>query len=531
MTSPTPASWPRRSIRRRPDCPTRSASARRAVNVSSLPNLNEQTLSLPAKATPTPPIVTYTVDHPRPVIRSESTASPLLVSGNAAGVTAASGLGLLGGNPTIFYAGTLDLRPTVRQRLLSGTPTLVVTDTPPKQGWRWNGITENAGYIETATSPNDALRRPPGRSAEPLPARCPTTPSPPPCSTASTRSRRPRYGSPTQYFNDERPSAAMDGSTSTAWVLSEAPPIGQWWKVELDHPITTDHINLSQLITNRPSQLLTRVTLTFDYGDPVTVDLTHASRTPAGQTVTFSPRTFSLLRITVEAAKGTPYEVPAGYQNVTGLSEVRIPGVSVRSETVAMPEDLLRAAGTSSQADPLDLVMTRLRSSGYPPRGDEERNLARQFWLPAARTFSLVGQARISPLATDQLVGTSTGAVPTGSDPVESVASSSRMAGNVAVGAAAAIDGDPATAWQSAFSPTDQAGQWVQYTLASPLAFDTMDLSVVADGRHSIPTELRVSAGGRTEQALAAPRGRLGARGWPGSRSPCRLPSTGRSSG
>ena len=145
--------------------------------------------------------------------------------------------------------------------------------------------------------------------------------------------------------------------------------------------------------------------------------------------------------------------------------------------------------------------MTRLRSSGFPPRSDYERNLARLFWLPTARTFSVVGQARISPLATDQLVDATVGATASGGDAaVTGVASSSRLTGNVAVGAAAAIDGSTQTAWQSAFSPTTQDGQWVQYTLAAPLSVDTMDLAVVADGHHSIPTALEVSAGGTSER-------------------------------
>ena len=195
------------------------------------------------------------------------------------------------------------------------------------------------------------------------------------------------YGSPVQYLNDQRPAAAMDGSTSTAWVLSQAPPIGQFWEVDLDRPTTVDSINLSQIVTNRPTQVLTKLTLTFDYDKPVVVNLTHASETAAGQTIHFSPRTFSLLRITMNASHGTKYQVPAGYQNVTGLSEVRIPGVHA-SEFVSMPQDLLRAAGPASLSDPLDLLMTRLRGSGFPPRGDYEATLARQFWLPTARTFA-----------------------------------------------------------------------------------------------------------------------------------------------
>ena len=80
------------------------------------------------------------------------------------------------------------------------------------------------------------------------------------------------------------------------------------------------------------------------------------------------------------------------------------------------------------------------------------------------------------------------------------VASSSRLTGNVAAGAQAAVDGQTTTAWQSAFSPTNQNGQWVQYTTTTPITFDSLDLAVIADGRHSVPTALTVSAGGDSER-------------------------------
>ncbi len=467
-------------------------------NISSIPNLNEQTLSLPNPNTPLPPVVTYTVAAPRPIVRAESTTAPLVVSGNGDGLVAASAVGLLAGNPTIFYTGTLDTETALRKRVLAAKPTLVVTDTNPKQGYRWNGITENAGYIETAKSPHDAVD-------DPLDAPLNLFPDAPPDAFSTTvfdgvqSITASSYGSPVQYLNDQRPAAAMDGSTSTAWVLSQAPPIGQFLDIQLDRPTTVDSINLSQLVTNRPTQVLTKLTLTFDYAKPVVVNLTHASQTAAGQTIHFSPRTFSLLRITMNASHGTKYQVPAGYQNVTGLSEVRIPGVRT-SEFVSMPQDLLRSAGPSSLSDPLDLLMTRLRSSGFPPRGDYESTLDRLFWLPTPRTFTLTGQARVSVQASDQLVADTVGGGASGPGPVVAVASSSRLGGNVAAGAQAAVDGQTATAWQSAFSPTNQNGQWVQYTTAAPITFDSLDLAVIADGRHSVPTALTVSANGRSER-------------------------------
>ncbi len=467
-------------------------------NISTVPDLNEETLSQPPGEKWPAPLVSYSVDDPRPIVRAESTTAPLLVDGNSSGLAAAASVGLLSDNPTIFYAGTLDTDPSAKKPALSGHPDLVVTDTNAKQDYRWNGITENAGYIETATSPGAAIFDPTNAPLKLFPGAPMDAYSTTLFDDGISSITASSYGSPVQYDNDMRPAAAMDGSTQTAWQLSQY-PIGQWWEVTFDRPRTVDSINLSQLIVPRPTQVLTKVTLSFDYKHPVTVNLTHASQTPAGQTIHFSPRTFSLLRISIAGSHRTKYQVPAGYENFSGLSEVRIPGVQA-DEAVSMPEDLLRTVGTSSQSDPLTFVMTRLRGSGYPPRGDYELNLARVFWLPTSRTFSLAGQARLSPSASDQAIDEALGRTGGGADSVVAVSSSSRLTGNVEDGAAAAIDGDPHTAWETAFGITNQAGAYVQYRLAHPLTFDRMDLQVVADGEHSVPTVLSVSSGGRTER-------------------------------
>ncbi len=464
-------------------------------NVSTVPDLDPRTLSLPVGQGLTAPLVTYAVDHPRPVVRTESTASPLVVAGNGAGLVAASGFGLLADNPTVYYSGTLDAHPTFRAAALGGSPSLVVTDTNARQDYRWNGITQNAGYVREQVTPADEAPDPKSSPLNIFPG-APANAYSTTVYTGVSSVTASAYGSPVQYFNDQRPAAAMDGNPATAWTLSGYPQ-GQWWEVVLAKPVTTDTVTLSQLITPRPRQILDEVTLSFDYIHPVTVHLTAASRTPAGQVIHFPRRTFSLLRITMGHSHGTPYKVPAGYENTVGLSEVTIPGV-VATEAVAMPQDLLRTTGTRSLSSPLTLVMTRLRGSGYPPRGDYQADLARQFWLPTDRTFQATGQARISPLAPDQTVSAALGRTGAGGT-VVAVSSSSRLAGNVAAGPLAAIDGDPATAWQSDLGAPSQAGQWVQYTLSAPQTVERLDLGVVADGRHSVPTRISVSAGGRTE--------------------------------
>ena len=60
--------------------------------------------------------------------------------------------------------------------------------------------------------------------------------------------------------------------------------------------------------------------------------------------------------------------------------------------------------------------------------------------------------------------------------------------------ASAAIDGDPTTAWTSIYQ--NQVGHYLEYTVPEPLTFDHLDLEIVADGRHSVPTQLGLDVDG-----------------------------------
>ncbi len=169
-----------------------------------------------------------------------------------------------------------------------------------------------------------------------------------------------------------------------------------------------------------------------------------------------------------------------------------------------MPEDLLRAAGPASASDRLSLVMTRLRSSGTPPRSDVETALARDFWLPTARTFSLTGTARISPLIPDDMIDRLVGrsAPPGGTVTAYSLG---RLPGDLRAGAVATLDGDPSTLWEPGFGASHQAGQWLQYVLPRPVTFDHLDLAIAADGRHSVPTAVTVAADGHQATVTLPP--------------------------
>ncbi len=463
-------------------------------NVPLIPEFDEAALTRTANQGWTAPLVSYTVTKPRSIIRTESTNTPLVVDGDASGLVSAASVGLLAGNPTILFAGTLDTDKSLSRSTLDHPADLVVTDTNRKQGFEWNSLNENTGYTETAGQPPDTS----DPSDNPIdlfpkaPADAQTTAVYPGLSSVTASS----YGSPITYLPEDQPAAAIDGNLQTAWLTgSFGDPRGQWWQVELDQPRTETSLRLVQPQTGDPDRWITKVTVTFDGGHPLSVTLGPVSRTAAGQEVTFAPRRFRTLRITVTGVGHVAHDpVPVDSRSSVGFAEVELPGITA-SESISMPEDLLRTTGAASLTDRLTLVMTRLRASGVPPRSDTETALDRTFWLPTQRTFSLTGAARISPLVPDDEIDRLVGRP--GADHTGIVAYSlGRLPGDLQAGAIATLGGNPGTAWQPGFGASHQAGQWLQYTLPHPITFDQMNLQIVTDGRHSVPTQLTVSADG-----------------------------------
>lgn len=459
-------------------------------NVSSVPYLDEAALARPVNQKWTSPLVSYPVANPRPVVRTESLKDPLIVDGDAPGIDSAASVGLLAHNPTIFYAGTLDTNRKLRSRLLTKPANLVVTDTNRKQGFEWNSLSENTGYTETAAQRPDTSNpsNAPINLFPKAPADAQTTATLAGVDTVSAST----YGSDITYLPEDQPEAALDGNPETAWVAdSFVTPIGQWWQATLTKQTTIGSIRLTQPLGGSADRWISEVALTFDGKDRVMAHLGPVSRTAAGQQITFPMRTFRTLRITVTGFEVAKVHAALLYESAVGFAEVAIPGVHP-SETIAMPEDLLRSLGTRSRADPLTLIMTRLRSSGFPPRSDTETSLARTFWLPTPRSFTLSGSARISPLVPDDEIDRLIGRP--GADHTGVVAySAGRLPGDLHVGAINTLDGNSATIWEPGFGSNYQIGSWLEYDVPSAVTFHSIDLKLVADAEHSIPTSLTVS--------------------------------------
>jgi hypothetical protein len=457
------------------------------------PLTDETQLAIPTNASIPPPVAVFAVPGARPITRTETTSDPLVVAGDGQGLMEAAAAGLLASNPTIFYSATFAGDRAGLDRQLGNGAVLVLTDSNQKQLSTWGTVVDDYGYVEQANETPLVF--------DPSEASLPVFPD----AGSDTQTvavvdgvasvRATAYSNPITNTAENQPLNAVDGNPHTSWKEGAfSPATGQSIQVKLVHPVTADHITLLQPQNGAKNRTVTNVTLSFDHGPPVTAALTRASDAPPGQVVRFPSRTFGSVTVTINATSAGVRNDYRSYSAV-GFSEISIPGVAPATEVLRLPTDLLAATGARSLAHPLDILLNRIRAQVTPPRSDPEASMARLFTLPTSRTFSIGGTARISTLipdpTVDGLVGRTGGPPVPGQTTVVSANSSGRLPGNLRSSASAAVDGDPATSWEPGLG--HQPGNWVEYRLSRPVTFDHLDLQVVADGRHSIPTSITVS--------------------------------------
>jgi hypothetical protein len=446
-------------------------------------------------------LVVYKVAHPRALARTEPTTAPLLLAGDGEGLLEATAFNLLDDKTPLFYSASLSSKEAFSKADATGS-TYVVTDTNAKRLDSFGTLSDTYGYVETA---NDT----------------PLTPDPseqvlgmfPASDSDSTKTiallsgakaiSATSYGYPTANFPEYQPFNAFDGDPNTAWEAGGVTnPINEAIQITLNHPVTTDHVTLLQPQFRPKNRHITKATITFDGGSPVTVALNASSLSGQGQLVTFAPRHFTTMRVTINAVTGS-----AIFQrslSAVGFASINIGGVAPASESLRLPTDLLTKAGQGSINHRLVILTHRLRSDNIFPRLDPELSMSRTVELPSSRAFSVAGQVRIADSISDaklnEALGRTTSTTyPAGSeglDPVVQTNSSSRLAGDLSASSWAANDDNPATAWQPAF--VEPVGQWLSTTLAHPLSVDHLNLRVINDGRHAVPTSVAITAGGVT---------------------------------
>lgn len=463
-----------------------------------LPLIDELALATPPDAATPPAIAAFPVMRARPLVRAEPQGGPLIVAGDGDGLVDMAAQQLLLPNRTVVYSGTLHGRQALLDRLLGQRATLVVTDSNRRRAERFTTLRENLGYTEQAGE--KPLKH------DPSDARIDLFPGTGDDAKTVTEVRGVRsvratgYGNIVTYTPENRATLALDGDPTTAWVVGAfESPVGERLVIDLEKPLRIDHLDLTQPLTGPRDRWITRAGIAFDKGDEVTADLGDESRKEGGQRVTFSPRTVKRIELTVEADNVGTRSSYDGLSPV-GFAEVGIPGVQA-SETVRLPTDLLSMVGARSADHDLDIVLSRERvNPGELVRSDPERSMARTFSLPTARGFDVNGTARLSADAPDDVVDRVLG-IPDAAHGGLTVTSTAHLAGDLAARGAAAVDGDPTTAWQTPF--VGVTGQSVTVTAPEARTIDYLDLAVVADGRHSVPTGVRI-ANERGESRLVA---------------------------
>jgi hypothetical protein len=460
---------------------------------------DERALALAPGLADPPPVSVFPVKRARTIVSAAPSAVPIIVAGDGTGLVDLASTGALAGDNVVVYAATFAGDPAaLRQEAKRPGALLVVTDSNRKQPRRWETITDTLGATERAdesaltTDESDArLDVFPGASTD-----AQTVVQQPGAEVSTSR-----YGNRVTYLPEQRGSRAFDGDTSTAWEFGPQDKVaGARLRLDLDRPITTDHVNLVQRLVGTNTRFITQATLTFDGGDPVTVDLDDQSRTTAGQTVTFPKRKFHRMELTVDATNlGDDVGLDA---NSVGFSEIRVrddaPGAADVhvDEIVRMPTDLVDTLGAAASARQLVYQMTRARTIVVPPRtGQDEPTLVRRFKVPDARAFGLGGTVRLAAAAPDNVLDGALGLADAPSGGI-TVTTSQRLPGSVAQRGSAAFDTDPSTAWSTAFG--SPVGQWVEVQTQAPVTFGHLDLDVVADGRHSVPTQIRIDSGGES---------------------------------
>jgi arabinofuranan 3-O-arabinosyltransferase len=442
------------------------------------PLLDQHTLSRPVGSQHPAPAIVLPVLDAQSILRIADPTRSIVLSGDADGLVAAAGEGLLeAGRPVLFSASLLD--PVLLASALGSNARLILTDTNRLQGRRWGTIRETTGYTQRWDEEVDRGDLSDQR-LDVLPVRPGTLTV---ARQTGIRVDASGYGNPVTFTAGDRPFHAVDGRLDTAWTVGAFDEVvGEHLTLTLDEPAPIESLTFVQARSQGQNRWITDLRIHLD-DQVMDVVLDATSRTPPGQLVHLSGAD---VRVVVLEVRDTDVGRLDHYAGVTGVgfAEVGVAGVAA-DETILLPTDLTDLLGYDSGAE-LAIVLTRQRSDPRDPiRSEPERGMDRTMDLPWARTFELRGEARWSAHADDALLD----------DPgAPRVRATASLAGDLVSRGRAAFDDDPTTAWQPPIGPQD--GQAVTITHPVPRAFRDLTLTYRADGLHSAPSAVTVLVDG-----------------------------------
>ncbi|GAA1864544.1 alpha-(1-_3)-arabinofuranosyltransferase domain-containing protein [Asanoa iriomotensis] len=271
------------------------------------------------------------------------------------------------------------------------------------------------------------------------------------------------------------PFAALDGDTRTAWhsdPLRE--PAGQWLEVTFDTPQRVDELTVDFVEDLRVAAPVGYLRVTTDQG---AVDRA-LPETPGPHRLATLPGLTTTVRVTVLALR------PGHEGGAVALRELGIPGLSAQRALRAPADVTGGPAPTYAFGRAIEDRGACFPSGGetrcdqfLARTGEEPLGLDRIFTTPVESPYELRLTARPrtgGPLPLDRPVTASATSV---------------LAGDVEVGADAAVDGDPATAWLA--EPVD-ANPAVELSWDGPRKIDQLRLVTPTAPVASVPLDVVV---------------------------------------
>ena len=455
-----------------------------------------------------PAISVYPVAGTAPIVSTATGTNQVILSGDGDGIVDAAAAGLIDGEELVFYSADLSELPASLDGIVFDADAhVIITDTNRRRAERFTTLRENAGYTETA----DEQPLTDDAADARIPLFGPDADDGDPTYSVTLLDgadgvRATSYGNIVTYIPEERPSLAFDGDPSTAWKTAAfGSPVGERLRVDFSDPKSLSELTLLQPVTGDTNRFITDVAVRFigDAETEIEVALDDSSRAEPGQRITFPETTVDAVEIEVTADSAGRRSDYSGLSAV-GFAEVAIPGVSIQ-ETVRLPTDVVARAGGHS--GPLSVVLTRLRANpAEPVRSDPEIAIDRLFALPdtplGGANYDVVGTIRLADETPDELVDRLIGR-PGANERGVTATSSSRLPGSLDARASSALDGDPSTAWVPALG--SQVGQFARFEFGRVVTTDFLDLTIIADGFHSIPTRLELTNDTGESQVVEVP--------------------------
>jgi arabinofuranan 3-O-arabinosyltransferase len=450
-----------------------------AVSRPRLPMVDEHALGDPFATAPTSPVDLYPVEPPGAIVRAKDLS--VVVSGSGDGLVDLAAAGLLDGSELVRYSASLDGDELTGA--IAEAEVLLVTDSNRSRARHWRSSQDSTGYTES-DEPGHGLLRDVASDAR-LPVFTARDAAVDPSTQTVARQVGPvtatatSYGEPFAYLPEHRPYMAIDGDPETAWLVGQlGNPVGETLRLHFDEPQST--ITLTQ--PDHPgARTITAVTIRDVAGSaaPLPVVL-QAGMVPLPLTTTVElPAGLTDIDITIDAVGGGNLG-RVGEAAGVGFSEI-VTGRPPTVEVVRVPTDAL---GAVADETPLTVALTRQRVDPMDRwRDDPERRLVREVELPSHRELDTSVEVRVDRRASDEALAALFG---------WPAWATSRLTGSVANAGVAAIDGDPSTAWITAFDEAPGAILTI-HGVTEPVSSITVRQPV---GDFSPITELMVRSAG-----------------------------------